>query len=106
MSHQTYVAPTSDALATPRWLLQTELGLCPCGCIGKRSKGSFIAKTLAGASGIMRQAIFSEDVAARRGLLQRVDARVKVVTLVGLLIAVALVHSLPLLALAYLATVG
>jgi cobalt/nickel transport system permease protein len=91
---------------TPQWLLQGEIGLCPCGCIGKRSKGNFLAKTLAGASGAMRQAIFSEDVATRHGLLQRLDARVKIITVIGLLVTVALVHSLPLLALAYLATIG
>jgi cobalt ECF transporter T component CbiQ len=52
----------------------------------------------------MRQAMFAEDMVARDGLLQRLDARVKVVTLLGLLIAVALVRSLPVLVVAYLAT--
>ncbi|WP_432838153.1 cobalt ECF transporter T component CbiQ [Dactylosporangium sp. CA-092794] len=91
---------------TPAWLLQPELGLCPCGCIGKRRKRSFVAKTLEGASGILRQAIFSDDIAAGRGLLQRLDPRVKLITMIGLLIVVALVHSLPLLVGAYLATVA
>lgn len=91
--------------AAPAWLLQPEIGLCPCGCIGKRRKGSFVGKTLAGASGVLRQAIFSEDVAATGGLLQRLDPRVKLVTMIGLLVAVALVHSLPVLAAAYAATV-
>src|SRR5690242_8756145 len=97
---------TSPTSTTPQWLLQSEVGLCPCGCIGKRRKGSFVAKTLAGASGVVRQAIFSEDIAARGGLLQRLDARVKLVTLIGLVVAVAFVHSLPILAVAYVATVG
>ncbi|WP_433065021.1 cobalt ECF transporter T component CbiQ [Dactylosporangium sp. CS-033363] len=91
---------------TPDWLLRPELGLCPCGCIGKRRKGSFVGKTLEGASGVLRQAMFSEDVAAAKGLLQRLDPRVKLVTMIGLLVAVALVHSLPLLAGAYVATVA
>ena len=26
--------------ATPAWLVQGEVALCPCGCIGKRKKGS------------------------------------------------------------------
>jgi cobalt ECF transporter T component CbiQ len=95
---------TATPTTTPQWLLQSELGLCPCGCIGRRRKGSFIAKTLAGASGVLRQAIFSEDIAARRGLLQRLDARVKLVTMLGLLVAVALLHSLPMLVAAYAAT--
>jgi cobalt/nickel transport system permease protein len=91
---------------TPQWLLQSEVGLCPCGCIGKRRKGSFVAKTLAGASGVLRQAMFSDDIAARSGVLQRLDPRVKLVTMVGLLVVVALVRSLPILAVGYLATVA
>jgi cobalt/nickel transport system permease protein len=91
---------------TPSWLLQPELGLCPCGCIGKRRKGSFVAKTLEGASGVLRQAMSSEDIAAGRGLLQRLDPRVRLVTMIGLLVVVALVHSLPILAGAYVATVA
>jgi cobalt ECF transporter T component CbiQ len=93
-------------VTAPAWLLEPELGLCPCGCIGKRRKGSFVAKTLAGATGVLRQAIFSEDVANGRGLLQRLDPRVKLVTMVGLLVVVGLVHSLPILAGAYVATVA
>jgi cobalt/nickel transport system permease protein len=93
-------------VSTPQWLLEPELGLCPCGCIGRRRKGSFVAKTLAGASGVMRQAMSSEDIAAGRGLLQRLDPRVKLVTMIGLLVVVALVHSLPILAGAYVATVA
>ncbi|WP_433607040.1 cobalt ECF transporter T component CbiQ [Dactylosporangium sp. CA-139114] len=97
-------APASTS--APAWLLQPEVGLCPCGCIGRRRKGSFVGKTLAGASGVLRQAIFSEDVAAARGPLQRLDPRVKLLSMIGLLIAVALVHSLPVLAGAYVATVA
>jgi len=90
--------------ATPSWLLQGEVGLCPCGCIGKRRKGSFVTKTITGGAGVLQQAMFAEDVAAERGLLQRLDARVKVVTLLGLLVAVSLVHQVWLLVLAYAAT--
>src|SRR5436305_2445193 len=83
--------------ATPTWLTQPEFGLCPCGCIGKRKKGSFVEKTLNGASGLLRQAMFSEDTAAEGGLLQTLDARVKVLTLIGLLIAAAFVRHIPIL---------
>ena len=73
--------------ATPQWLLQGELAMCPCGCIGKRKKGSLRRedadrrrRTCCGRS------MFGEDVAAQRGLLQRVDPRVKLVGLLGLLV--------------------
>ena len=97
---------TRTSPATPGWLLQAEVGLCPCGCIGRRRKGSFVEKTLNGGAGLLRQAMFSEDVAAGPGLLQRVDPRVKLVTLLGLLLAAALVRDIPVLVAMYLATLA
>ncbi|MEY2570564.1 MAG: cobalt/nickel transport system permease protein, partial [Acidimicrobiaceae bacterium] len=44
---------------TPSWLLEGEVGLCPCGCIGKRRKGSFVTKTITGAAGVLQQAMFA-----------------------------------------------
>jgi cobalt/nickel transport system permease protein len=78
---------------TPDWLVQGEVGICPCGCIGKRTKGSFVQKTLTGGAAVMRQAMFGEDIATGPGLLQRIDARVKLVTMLGVLVAAALVHN-------------
>jgi cobalt/nickel transport system permease protein len=90
--------PSSARLpATPGWLLEAEVGLCPCGCIGKRRKGSFVEKTLGGAAGLLRQAMFSEDLAARPGLLQRIDARTKLAAGVALLVAAGLIPSIPAL---------
>jgi cobalt/nickel transport system permease protein len=92
---------TSRAAIAPEWLVRGEIGLCPCGCIGKRSRGSFVDKTLRGGLGVMRQAMFGEDVAAVPGLLQRLDARVKLVTVLGLLVSAALVRHLPVLVALY-----
>ena len=89
---------------TPEWLLQGELAMCPCGCIGKRKKGSFVEKTLNGSAGLMREVMFSEDVAKQTGLLQRIDPRVKIVGLLVLLVASALVHNIAILGLFYLVT--
>jgi cobalt/nickel transport system permease protein len=82
---------------TPDWMLQREVALCPCGCIGKRSKTNFIDKTIIGASSVMRQALFTEDIAARPGLLQRLDARVKVVSMLMLVVSASLVHNIRVL---------
>jgi cobalt/nickel transport system permease protein len=92
-------------VATPKWLVSGELALCPCGCIGKRKKGSFVEKTLSGASNVMRSAMFGEDIAQQRGLLQRIDPRVKIVTLLGLLIVTAFIRNIPMLVTMYIATV-
>jgi cobalt/nickel transport system permease protein len=89
---------------TPDWLLQQDVALCPCGCVGKRRKGSFVAKTLDGAAGVLRQALAADESATGRGLLQRVDPRVKLVTIVGLLVVVGLLRNLPTLVGCYLAT--
>ncbi|MDX6629221.1 MAG: cobalt/nickel transport system permease protein, partial [Gaiellales bacterium] len=91
---------------TPQWLLQAEVGLCPCGCIGKRRRGSFVEKTIRGATGLLQQALFNEDVAKQRGLLQRLDPRAKLLSLLVLLVAVAFVRHVPVLIAAYAVTLG
>ena len=54
----------------------------------------------------MRQAMFSDDVASRPGLLQAIDPGVKVVTLFALLVVSALMRHLPVLAGLYLGTLA
>lgn len=89
---------------TPDWLMRNDVGLCPCGCIGRRRRGRFVEKTIGGAANVARQAMFSDDVASRSGVLQAIDPRVKLGTLFGLLIAAALVRHIPVLIGMYLAT--
>lgn len=89
---------------TPDWLLNREAALCPCGCIGKRRKGSFVEKTLNGGAGLLRQVMFSGDTAAQSGVLQRIDARVKLLVLLGLVVVAAFLHSIAALAVLYAAT--
>src|SRR5439155_6634039 len=100
------VATRSRSGAVPTWLLRPEIGLCQCSAGGRRRKGGFAEKTLTGASGLMRQTMFSEDVASQPGFLQRLDARVKVVSLLGLLVVAALVSHVGVLAAMYLGTVA
>jgi cobalt ECF transporter T component CbiQ len=92
------------ATATPSWLLQREAGLCPCGCAGKRTKADFVERTIAGAAGLMRQAMFADDTAAERGLLQALDARVKIASVLGLLVVAALARHVPVLVAMYAGT--
>lgn len=90
--------PTDAARAgAPQWLLDGELGMCPCGCIGKRRKGSYVDKTINGASSVLRQAMFNEDIAAQSGVLQRLDPRVKLLSLIALLLVAALIRHIPVL---------
>jgi cobalt/nickel transport system permease protein len=93
-------------MATPDWLLQREVGLCPCGCIGRRRKTNFVDKTLRGGAALMHESLFAGDVADRRGLLQSIEPRVKLLSIAGLLIAASLVRQLPVLLVLYAATLA
>lgn len=98
------MSAAAPAGATPDWLLAPEVGLCPCGCIGRRSRRSVVDKTLQGGAAVMRQVLRADDVAGADGLLQRIDPRVKVVTLFGLLVTAAFVQHASVLGAMYLAT--
>jgi cobalt ECF transporter T component CbiQ len=99
-------APPRGRPRTPDWLLTEQGALCPCGCVGRRRKGSFVTSTLEGGTNLLRRTMFGEDMATGGGLLQRVDPRVKLVAVLGLLVAVGLLRNLPVLAACYAGTVG
>jgi cobalt ECF transporter T component CbiQ len=84
-------------MSAPDWLLHPEVGLCPCGCIGTRRKGSYLDKTVEGGASMLRGVLFADDVAARPGLLQRLDPRVKLLMLAGMLVVTALVRNVVVL---------
>lgn len=95
---------SSGGLAAPAWLLEADTGLTPCSHAGRRRRGSFVDKTIGGAASVMRQAIFSEDVAAEDGVLQRMEPRVKLISLLLALVGAALIRHLPVLLAMYLGT--
>jgi cobalt/nickel transport system permease protein len=82
---------------TPAWLLQSQVGLCPCGCVGRRKKVSYIDKTIEGGARLLQQTLFAGDVAAQNGLLQRIEPRIKLLSMAGLLVASSLVRAVPVL---------
>ena len=94
----------ASSAPTPAWLLESETGAFPIGCSGRRRRGGALEKTLEGLARVVRQAMTSEETAARPGFLQRLDARIKLTGLVALLIAVGLVRHIPVLAGLYLLT--
>jgi len=83
--------------SAPSWLLVEAGDALPLACNGKRRRGGAIEKTLGGLARLIREALVSEEVAARRGLLQRLDARAKLIGMLGLLIATGLVRHIPVL---------
>lgn len=60
----------------------------------RRKRHSVIEHTLSGITGALENALFAEEIARRPGLLQHLDARVKVLAVVALLVAVSLSHNL------------
>jgi cobalt ECF transporter T component CbiQ len=94
-----------SARRAPEWLLRAQPGLCPCCTSGRRRKQSFVEKTLGGASEVMRRALSSDEWSERTGLLQRLDARVKLGSVAALLIVAALVHHVMVLVALYALTV-
>ena len=92
--------------ATPIWLLESDAAAFPIGCSGKRRRGGALEKTLDGLAKVLKQAITSEEIAARPGLLQRLDARAKLLSVVALLVAVGLVRHISVLAGLYLLTLA
>ena len=55
-----------------------------------RPKPGFVEKTLAGISGSIEQAVFSEENARKDGFLQRRDPRAKLLALIALIVATGL----------------
>jgi cobalt ECF transporter T component CbiQ len=62
-----------------------------------RKRNGFIERTLSDISHTFEQSLFAEEIARRPGLLQAIDPRVKVLSLIGLLLAVGLSRSLPVI---------
>lgn len=88
----------------PDWLGQpAAVTGCSCGAV---SRGNFLSKTLGGLQAFFVETIFLEAEAAKDGLLQRVDPRVKVSALAGFLILLSLSHTLAPLIVVYGAVLG
>jgi cobalt ECF transporter T component CbiQ len=58
--------------------------------------------TIGGITATLERAFFAEEISTRKGLFQSLDARVKVLSVLVLLISVGLSHSLMVIALIYL----
>ncbi|MEJ2577790.1 MAG: cobalt ECF transporter T component CbiQ [Kineosporiaceae bacterium] len=70
------------------------------GRVGRR--GPFLRRTLAAGTDVLRRMLLAEEVATRPGMLQRLDPRAKLLALLILLLAVGLLHHLPVLLVAWL----
>lgn len=86
----------------PEWLLNSgEIGMCPCGCIGKKKKVRFLEKTINDITKFLKEVIFFEDIAFQEGFLQKLDPRVKVISLIILISTATLLHNMIILIIIY-----
>ncbi len=73
----------------PDWLSQTST--CPCCNIGVGGKKNFVEKTLVEIAGMMERSIFSEKYANSKGFLQSIDPRVKLITILLLIVTTSFI---------------
>jgi cobalt/nickel transport system permease protein len=76
----------------PDWLEQDNTSI-PLPLRTRRGGKSFVERTIDGAASFMREAIISDSVANRRGLLQALDPRMKLVTVLALIVSVSVLRS-------------
>ena len=72
----------------PDWLANDNISV-PLPTLMQRGRKGFVERTVDGVAAFLRDAILSEAVAKRRGLLQALDPRIKLVTLLALIVGVS-----------------
>jgi cobalt/nickel transport system permease protein len=69
-------------------------------------KNSYVERTLNGILRLLRESIFAEEIAAKRGLLQSVDPRIRTISLAVLLGVTLFAKTLSMLGLIYVLVIG
>lgn len=96
----------ADIKTIPAWMREPAGGLDPAADGAETRRESVMARTLQGLGRLVRESVFSEKIAARPGLLQGIDPRVKVAGIIVLLIATSLLVNWYLVLGLYLVTVA
>ncbi|OPY54545.1 MAG: Energy-coupling factor transporter transmembrane protein EcfT [Methanosaeta sp. PtaU1.Bin112] len=87
----------------PEWMKEVDDGPCSCSAVYHGKKG-FVGKTIDGIFGFLQEAFVSETYAKRKGLLQTLDPRAKLISILTIIFATSMVGDLNLLIAVYLAT--
>jgi cobalt/nickel transport system permease protein len=87
----------------PDWMKEVDIGPCRCSAIYHGKKG-FVGKTIDGIFGFLEEAFISESFSRRDGLLQSLDPRAKLVSILAVIFATSLIGDLRLLIFVYLLT--
>lgn len=88
----------------PDWMKEVDnCSYKPC-TAPVRKKNNFIKKTLDGIFSFFQESMVSESYTRRKGLLQSLDPRVKLISIISLVIAVSMVKDLRILLVVYVLT--
>jgi cobalt/nickel transport system permease protein len=88
----------------PEWMQKIEPAPCACCTVGICKKKGFVQKAISDIFTFFEECLVNDSIAQRRGLLQSLDPRVKLVSMVILIFAVAMTRDIRLLAMVYVLT--
>lgn len=88
-------------MTIPAWMKEVNAEPCPSGTVSTARK-SFLRKTSDSIFGFFEGTLATEGYARRKGLLQSLDPRAKLIAALALVVAVTMVGNLPLLICLYL----
>jgi cobalt/nickel transport system permease protein len=89
----------------PDWMAVVDTGATPHSPVNARKK-SFVSKTLNGIFGFFEETVTSEGFSRKKGLLQGFDPRIKLISIVALIVAVSMTADLRILIVVYLLTLS
>ncbi len=88
----------------PEWMQKIETAPCSCCAFSVSRKKGFVQKAISDIFTFFEECLINDSIAQRKGLLQSLDPRVKLVSMVVLIFAVAMTHNIWLLAFVYMLT--
>ena len=87
----------------PEWMSEVDIGPCQCSAVYHGKKG-FVGKTIDGIFGFLEEAFVSERYSRRLGLLQSLDPRAKLISILAVIFAANLIGNLKVLTFIYILT--
>ncbi|MFZ1128406.1 cobalt ECF transporter T component CbiQ [Methanoregula sp.] len=88
----------------PEWMQKIEIGPCACCTVSVGKKKGFVQKAISQLFTFFEECLVNDSIAQRKGLLQSLDPRVKLVSMVILIFAVAMTRDIRLLVMVYVLT--
>ncbi len=88
----------------PEWMQKIETGPCACCTISIGKKKGFVQMAISDIFTFFEECLVNDSIAQRKGLLQSLDPRVKLISMVALIFAVAMTRDIRLLAIVYVLT--